>query len=443
MNFLQTLSNQMFPIGAMGGTFPVDPGMSVPSAQQPQPMIDPAAAQVAQRNAMISLGLGLMAARDDRQGLGHGAALAFQNAQGGYQNAMDNAFRNTLLKRQADYEQQDRDRQAKLQQQQDRQNAAVTASRVAGALKSPQYAANPQVYWQLVQGNPDVQEALKQAGVQVPTDAAPDYGAIAQQLGTFAQASAPTMREQNDPAEVAAYKYWASLTPEQQQDFLRLKRNVGSDYQVVDVNGVPTVVYKPAAGYAANQPGSRTPLATPLSNLPAEAAAASTLKQAEGTGAAVGRALGEIQGGIQTKAASAIGTKGTLDIAEPLIDAATGSATGAAMDKLAAFFGKSTSGAEAIAQLRVLQANLMTTMPRMEGPQSDRDVDLYRQAAGQIGDPQVPSGIKKAAVQTIRALQDKYIQRAGAAQQAAAITATGPNGQKVVLQNGQWVPLGQ
>jgi uncharacterized protein (UPF0147 family) len=54
----------------------------------------------------------------------------------------------------------------------------------------------------------------------------------------------------------------------------------------------------------------------------------------------------------------------------------------------------------------------MTNMPRMEGPQSDRDVDLYRQAAGQIGDPTVPRDIKKAAVKTIRELQKKYADRA-------------------------------
>jgi uncharacterized protein (UPF0147 family) len=54
----------------------------------------------------------------------------------------------------------------------------------------------------------------------------------------------------------------------------------------------------------------------------------------------------------------------------------------------------------------------MTSMPRMEGPQSDRDVELYSKAAGQIGDPNVPRDIKKAAVKTIRALQDKYVDRA-------------------------------
>jgi hypothetical protein len=44
----------------------------------------------------------------------------------------------------------------------------------------------------------------------------------------------------------------------------------------------------------------------------------------------------------------------------------------------------------------------------MEGPQSDRDVQLYREAAGQLGDPSVPRETKKAAIQTIRRLQQVY-----------------------------------
>lgn len=212
-----------------------------------------------------------------------------------------------------------------------------------------------------------------------------------------------------DPSEVRAFKYWDSLDPEKQQDFLKLKRNVGSDYAIETVNGVPTVVYKPAAG---DKGRGGTPLVTPLTNLPAQAAGAGTIKEAEGRGGAIGKGVGEIETDITKKGSNAKSTIATIDLAEPLIDAATGSSVGAGRDKLAAFFGEAPKGAQAIAQLQVLQANLMTSMPRMEGPQSDRDVELYRQAAGQIGDPNIPKDIKKAAVQTIRALQNKYVDRA-------------------------------
>jgi hypothetical protein len=123
---------------------------------------------------------------------------------------------------------------------------------------------------------------------------------------------------------------------------------------------------------------------------------------------ATGQAQGTAQGALLTRAFNAENISGILDIAEPLIDEATGSGSGATRDKLAAFFGESTTGAQAIAQLLPLQAAIMLNQPRMEGPQSDRDVELYRQAAGQLGDPTVPNATKKAALKTIRRLQDQY-----------------------------------
>jgi hypothetical protein len=97
-----------------------------------------------------------------------------------------------------------------------------------------------------------------------------------------------------------------------------------------------------------------------------------------------------------------------LGEADKLIEKSTGSAIGRGVDYAAGVFGAATEGAKANAQLRVIQAGLMTNMPRMEGPQSDRDVQLYREAAGQIGDPNVPAGIKRAAYGTIKRLNQQY-----------------------------------
>lgn len=94
--------------------------------------------------------------------------------------------------------------------------------------------------------------------------------------------------------------------------------------------------------------------------------------------------------------------------AEKLIDGATGSYLGAAHDQTARLFGRATDGAQNIAQLRVLEGNIMMSQPRMEGPQSNMDVELYRQMAAQIGDPTVPNATKKAALSTLRTLYEKY-----------------------------------
>jgi hypothetical protein len=141
-------------------------------------------------------------------------------------------------------------------------------------------------------------------------------------------------------------------------------------------------------------------------------AEAAERKRAEAQGAATGQAVGTAEGAILSRALNAEGIDDILDIAEPLIDEATGSGTGAARDKLAAFFGQSTTGAQAIAQLLPLQAAIMLRQPRMEGPQSDRDVQLYREAAGQLGDPNIPGETKKAAIRTIRRIQQQYKQAA-------------------------------
>lgn len=97
-----------------------------------------------------------------------------------------------------------------------------------------------------------------------------------------------------------------------------------------------------------------------------------------------------------------------IDQAEKLIDGATGSYVGAGIDQIARVFGASTEGAENAAQLKAVEGILVSKMPKMSGPQSDKDVLLYRQMAGQIGDPTIPAATKKAALKTIRQIQERY-----------------------------------
>lgn len=99
---------------------------------------------------------------------------------------------------------------------------------------------------------------------------------------------------------------------------------------------------------------------------------------------------------------------GIINEAEGLIDKATNSYLGAGVDQGARIFGKSTPGADASAQLKALEGALMMAQPRMEGPQSDKDVALYRQMAAQIGDPTVPASQKKAALATVKKLHERY-----------------------------------
>lgn len=102
-----------------------------------------------------------------------------------------------------------------------------------------------------------------------------------------------------------------------------------------------------------------------------------------------------------------------LKSAAGLIDGATGSYIGAGTDQTARLFGTATAGAQNIAQLKVLEGNIMMAQPRMEGPQSNMDVALYRQMAADIGDPTVPAPTKKVALKGVYDLYKKYDPDAG------------------------------
>lgn len=94
--------------------------------------------------------------------------------------------------------------------------------------------------------------------------------------------------------------------------------------------------------------------------------------------------------------------------AEQIIPKSTGSYAGAGMDQVVRFFGGSTGGDTAAAQLKALEGALVSKMPKMSGPQSDKDVLLYKQMAGEIGDPTIPQSRKLAALEVIKTIQQRH-----------------------------------
>ncbi len=99
---------------------------------------------------------------------------------------------------------------------------------------------------------------------------------------------------------------------------------------------------------------------------------------------------------------------GLLDEVDVLLPKSTGSYAGVAADAVAGSIGKSTEGAKTVAQLKALQGALVSKMPKMSGPQSDKDVLLYREMAGQVGDATIPVAQRQAASSIIRKLNEKY-----------------------------------
>jgi hypothetical protein len=84
-----------------------------------------------------------------------------------------------------------------------------------------------------------------------------------------------------------------------------------------------------------------------------------------------------------------------------LIDQSTGSGAGRLADIGAGFFGQATEGAIAIGKLKPIQDLVLKMVPRFEGPQSDKDTQSYKEAAGQLADPTLPTKIRKEAGRTV------------------------------------------
>jgi hypothetical protein len=92
--------------------------------------------------------------------------------------------------------------------------------------------------------------------------------------------------------------------------------------------------------------------------------------------------------------------------AEGILPKATSS--GSLVDSAAGFVGYSTPGAQAASQLKAVEGELVSKMPKMSGPQSDKDVALYKQMAGVVGDETKPVATRQAALATVKEIQQRY-----------------------------------
>ena len=90
-----------------------------------------------------------------------------------------------------------------------------------------------------------------------------------------------------------------------------------------------------------------------------------------------------------------------------LIDQSTGSGAGRLIDAGAGFFGKATEGDIAIGRLQPIADIVLKTVPRFEGPQSDKDTASYKEAAGNLANPNLPREKRKAAANEIIRLMQK------------------------------------
>ena len=101
-----------------------------------------------------------------------------------------------------------------------------------------------------------------------------------------------------------------------------------------------------------------------------------------------------------------------------LIDKSTGSGAGRLYDVGAGFFGQAPEGAIAAGQLAPIADMVLKMVPRFEGPQSDKDTQSYKAAAGQLADSSLPTKIRKAAAKEIIRLMEARKAQFGSADMA-------------------------
>lgn len=94
-----------------------------------------------------------------------------------------------------------------------------------------------------------------------------------------------------------------------------------------------------------------------------------------------------------------------------LIKKSTGSAGGAVLDAVARAGGYATEGAKATKALAPYADIFLKAVPRFEGPQSDKDTAAYKEAAGDLANPNLTREERLVALGTIEKLHKKTIDK--------------------------------
>lgn len=118
-----------------------------------------------------------------------------------------------------------------------------------------------------------------------------------------------------------------------------------------------------------------------------------------------------------------------------LIDQSTGSGIGRMADVAAGFVGQATPGAIATARLAPIADMALKMVPRFEGPQSDKDTQSYKEAAGQLANSNLPTEIRRQAglevLRLMKARKNQFVTgdmaTIGAPVQPSAPSGAGPS----------------
>ena len=123
-----------------------------------------------------------------------------------------------------------------------------------------------------------------------------------------------------------------------------------------------------------------------------------------------------------------------------LQEEASGGLVQKGIDLLGGVVGASTQSSRAAAKLSQIAAGLVLNLPRLEGPQSDKDVALYKEQAARVGNTELPVADRIAALDVLIELLGKYdlnLPAPGAGGGGGGVRVTAPNGKSYTFPNEQ------
>lgn len=199
------------------------------------------------------------------------------------------------------------------------------------------------------------------------------------------------------PSSIQEWERYQAMPPDKKEEYLRMKRadmqiNAG-DRVIIPGRVDPT---QPAATYTKELPPQDRPEtkgAQKAAQITSEANAKRDFNMM-GLGEVIADAE-KIMGGVDPDTG-----KGA-----PM---PTQSGGGAMFDAVSGFFGASPDGAPQADRLEAIGGVLVSKMPRMEGPQSNLDVDNYKTMAGRVGDRTLPVERRIEALKEVKRLWQKY-----------------------------------
>ncbi len=228
----------------------------------------------------------------------------------------------------------------------------------------------------------------------------------------------------------------AGIPPEQVDAFLMQTAQASPNVQVTPPSAVPAVntpaPMPPSAnmvggGPVAPLPGSgrspfvsrspeETAAATEAAKIAAQQAAAPQQAQLDADAARQKKEAelaAERNATAERRGVQAADTVAVLNDAIAILPQATGGMLGQARDSVNRAANQSTEGSRATAKLKLLAAKLIANVPRFEGPQSNIDVQFYREAAGDLANPELSVGERQAAAELMLEIAQRYAKPQG------------------------------